>query len=111
MLLDWAENLKRTRWEQLFKICDAAHAFANATIEDVSVIMNLIGVVEHAYPKLNPMGARRRTHRGGGPAGGSARPEKRTYFIDPYRKLHNLDRRGSPSPDGKDRVLRSIGRA
>lgn len=110
VVVDWAEKLKVSRWEQVYKVCDVSHAFANATVEDVSVILNLIGVVERAYPKDKLLPAAVGLQQLASGRRGATRPEKRTYFIDPYRRLHSLDRKGTASPDGKDRVLKGIGR-
>lgn len=51
-VLDWALGLEVDQHEQLQKSCKTANAVGATTVEDVSILKILIGVVDHTVPSL-----------------------------------------------------------
>lgn len=90
LLVDWAQKVRRNGLGQVFSDCKLESAFQRPTLEELSCILNQIGVCEHEYPA-----ARNYSRQRG----------KKTFMVDPYRRLHHLLDSERLSPDDVNRVL------
>lgn len=70
-LVDWAKELQKGRQGQIYMVGGEETIFSGMTLEDISIIKRLIGVVEHFMPSNPPSGT-----------SASCRKQKRSYFID-----------------------------
>ena len=90
MLVSWASGISVGSQHQLYKNCRRDDAFTALSIEDVSTLRRLIGVVEHSIPsgrsesnrsyRIRQAGIQRSLSRNSGSV--HARTRKRTYFLD-----------------------------
>ena len=95
VVIKWAKSLSHGRQHQVFVKGSRDEAFSSSTLEDVSIIKRLIGVVEHAVPSVG------REIRGR-----NQRSQERTYFIDPDLRNDSLMSSQLVSIDGVNRVLK-----
>lgn len=84
VLVEWSRKLRADSFGQVYCGRELNQSFTNATIEDASIILNGIGIVEHCSPSF----------RG-----------TRTYFVDPSRSSRQLL---SPERVGVDGVNRNL---
>ena len=87
-LIEWANGLKVNQYLQVHRPGDVEAAFSNATVEDVFVVLNAIGVLEH-----RPERAR----------------TKHTFFMDPTREYSGLLEIDKNGADGVNRTLVVVG--
>ena len=95
--IKWAKSLSNRRQNQVFVKGSRDEAFSSSTLEDVSIIKRLIGVVEHAVPSV---GKERR--------GRNQRSQQRTYFIDPDLRKDSFLSSKMVSIDDVNRVLKGL---
>ena len=99
-MIGWAKRMVKGKQYQVYGRGPRESIFSSPTIEDVSVISRLIGVVEHSVPSAS----QQRRERG-------QRGQLRTYFIDfAARSSHLLDPERS-SIDGINYNLKGFGRS
>jgi len=99
LIIDWASGLHKTRWGQVYHSQSRRKMFVGPTVEDPSVLLNLIGVMKHVIPSGNPIMRKEASANG---------REYRSYILDPYRRIHNLLDKHEKSPDGINRTLFGI---
>lgn len=76
MVVAWASGLVKGRQNQIYKAGHTSQMFANATVEDVTTLRRLIGVVEHTIPRIDSAGGSRGgSSRGGAPVSRNGRIE------------------------------------
>ena len=93
-VIQWVDGLSLGAQGQVFKRGQRCSAFGRTTIEDVTIIHRLIGVVEHAVPVTSlPTSDRKR---------------KQTYFIDDFQRIDHLLSRTRLSDDGVNRRLKGF---
>ena len=96
-VIKWAKPLSKGRQLQVFVKGSRDEAFSSYTLEDISIIKRLIGVVEHAVPSV---GKERR--------GKNQRSQQRTYFIDSDLRKDSLLTPQRVSIDGVNRALKGF---
>ena len=84
VLVEWSRKLQADSFSQVYCGRELNQSFTNATIEDVSIILNGIRIIEHCSPSF----------RG-----------KKTYFFDPARSSRELLSREKVVGDGVSRNL------
>lgn len=92
---EWAGSLKKTALEQVYKVGTASQGFGKRSIEDASVILHQVGLIEHV-------------HGGRVGAGSNSSRQKRSYFLDPLGSVHGFFNAGISSPDGRNRMLSGL---
>ena len=98
-VLDWASGLEVETHGQVYKNCEAAKAFSATTVEDVSILKRLIGVVDHTVPSRTQLAEDTRSRSTG------RRGRKRCYiFDDCLRSQHLLH----PEVSSLDEINRNI---
>lgn len=94
-VIQWASGLRVGNQGQVFKKGDSTSAFSAQSVEDISIIKRLIGVVDHEVPAGGDQNSRR-----------PRRLKKRAYFFDDAVRSDRLLDSSRSSSDGINRVLK-----
>lgn len=99
--IDWALHLQKGDQDQVYADGRRTAVFSRATVEDISIITRLIGVVEHNAPSsyASTQGNSRTT---------SGRSRRRSYVIDDNVRLDKILKPALRADDGVIRTLRGF---
>ena len=96
-MIKWAAGMISGAQGQVYKVGSRSSVFGRYTVEDVSVVQRLIGVVEHLVPT-------------GRTLTNNARRRRKTYFLDDFQRIDHLLSPTRASDDGVNRRLRGMAR-